>query len=50
MRIATTLADQRRLVMGQPTTVVDLTHDEPALIRQGRGDAHRLGLSVEADV
>ena len=32
----------------QPTTVVDLTHDEPALIRQGRGDAHRLGLSVEA--
>ena len=33
----------------QPTTVVDLTHDEPALIRQGRGDAHRLGLSVEAD-
>ena len=30
----------------QPTTVVDLTGDEPALIRQGRGDAQRLGLSL----
>jgi tRNA threonylcarbamoyl adenosine modification protein (Sua5/YciO/YrdC/YwlC family) len=28
----------------QPTTVVDLTGDEPELIRQGRGDAARLGL------
>ena len=29
----------------QPTTVVDLTGDEPALIRLGRGDPARLGLS-----
>jgi tRNA threonylcarbamoyl adenosine modification protein (Sua5/YciO/YrdC/YwlC family) len=28
----------------QPTTVVDLTGDEPVLLRQGRGDAARLGL------
>lgn len=28
----------------QPTTVVDLSHDEPALVRQGRGDLARLGL------
>src|ERR1700712_1394643 len=31
----------------QPTTVVDLTNDTPALIRQGRGDAEKLGLSLE---
>ena len=28
----------------QPTTVVDLSTDEPALVRQGRGDLSRLGL------
>ena len=28
----------------QPTTVIDLTGDEPVLLRQGRGDAGRLGL------
>lgn len=28
----------------QPTTVVDLTGDEPALVRQGRGDPAVLGL------
>ena len=28
----------------QPTTVVDLSGDEPALLRQGRGDLARLGL------
>ncbi len=28
----------------QPTTVVDLSHDEPALLRQGRGELGRLGL------
>jgi tRNA threonylcarbamoyl adenosine modification protein (Sua5/YciO/YrdC/YwlC family) len=28
----------------QPTTVVDLSGDEPVLVRQGRGDAARLGL------
>jgi tRNA threonylcarbamoyl adenosine modification protein (Sua5/YciO/YrdC/YwlC family) len=32
----------------QPTTVVDLTGDMPALIRQGRGDASMLGLDVAA--
>ncbi|HKX40811.1 MAG TPA: L-threonylcarbamoyladenylate synthase [Burkholderiaceae bacterium] len=32
----------------QPTTVIDLTGATPALIREGRGDAHALGLSVEA--
>ena len=31
----------------QPTTVIDLTGDVPALIRQGRGDASTLGLSVD---
>lgn len=31
----------------QPTTVVDLTDSTPVLIRQGRGDAHLLGLSLE---
>ena len=30
----------------QPTTVVDLTGDEPVLVRQGRGDLARLGLSA----
>lgn len=28
----------------QPTTVVDLSGDEPSLLRQGRGDLARLGL------
>ncbi len=28
----------------QPTTVVDLSDDEPRLVRQGRGDLARLGL------
>ena len=28
----------------QPTTVIDLSGDEPVLVRQGRGDAARLGL------
>jgi tRNA threonylcarbamoyl adenosine modification protein (Sua5/YciO/YrdC/YwlC family) len=28
----------------EPTTVVDLTGDEPVLVRQGRGDASLLGL------
>ena len=32
----------------QPTTVIDLTGAAPALIRQGRGDAHALGLNLEA--
>ena len=32
----------------QPTTVVDLTGVEPVLIRIGRGDPARLGLSVQA--
>jgi len=31
----------------QPTTVVDLSNAEPALIRQGRGDARALGLALE---
>jgi tRNA threonylcarbamoyl adenosine modification protein (Sua5/YciO/YrdC/YwlC family) len=31
----------------QPTTVVDLSHAEPALIRQGRGDPRVLGLAIE---
>jgi tRNA threonylcarbamoyl adenosine modification protein (Sua5/YciO/YrdC/YwlC family) len=30
----------------QPTTVVDLTGDAPVLVRQGRGDARFLGLSI----
>jgi tRNA threonylcarbamoyl adenosine modification protein (Sua5/YciO/YrdC/YwlC family) len=28
----------------QPTTVIDMTGDEPAVLRRGRGDAGRLGL------
>ncbi len=28
----------------EPTTVIDLTDDEPALVRQGRGELGRLGL------
>ena len=28
----------------QPTTVIDLTGDEPLLLRQGRGDAAPFGL------
>ncbi len=28
----------------EPTTVIDITHDEPVLVRQGRGDLARLGL------
>ena len=32
----------------QPTTVVDLTGAEPVLIRIGRGDPARLGLSIDA--
>ena len=28
----------------QPTTVIDMTGEEPTVIRQGRGDAGRLGL------
>ena len=33
----------------QPTTVVDLTEDEPRLLRLGRGDPARLGLHVTSD-
>ena len=29
----------------QPTTVIDLSGDEPVLVRQGRGDLARLGLA-----
>jgi tRNA threonylcarbamoyl adenosine modification protein (Sua5/YciO/YrdC/YwlC family) len=32
----------------QPTTVIDLTAEEPVLVRQGRGDATRLGLQPQA--
>ena len=32
----------------QATTVVDLTGAAPVLVRQGRGDMHALGLSVDA--
>lgn len=32
----------------QPTTVVDLSGDEPVLVRQGRGDPAALGLLTEA--
>ena len=32
----------------QPTTVIDLTGDEPVLVRLGRGDAARLGLQIAA--
>jgi tRNA threonylcarbamoyl adenosine modification protein (Sua5/YciO/YrdC/YwlC family) len=31
----------------EPTTVIDLTADEPTLVRQGRGDLALLGLSVQ---
>jgi tRNA threonylcarbamoyl adenosine modification protein (Sua5/YciO/YrdC/YwlC family) len=31
----------------QPTTVIDLSGDEPVLVRQGRGDAQALGLDVD---
>jgi tRNA threonylcarbamoyl adenosine modification protein (Sua5/YciO/YrdC/YwlC family) len=31
----------------QPTTVIDLSGDEPVLVRQGRGDAVALGLAIE---
>jgi tRNA threonylcarbamoyl adenosine modification protein (Sua5/YciO/YrdC/YwlC family) len=34
----------------QPTTVVDLTGDKPALLRVGQGDVKRLGLSMEDTV
>jgi tRNA threonylcarbamoyl adenosine modification protein (Sua5/YciO/YrdC/YwlC family) len=30
----------------QPTTVIDLTGDEPALVRRGRGDPAQLGLAA----
>jgi tRNA A37 threonylcarbamoyladenosine synthetase subunit TsaC/SUA5/YrdC len=30
----------------EPTTVVDLSGDEPVLVRQGRGDASALGLGL----
>jgi tRNA threonylcarbamoyl adenosine modification protein (Sua5/YciO/YrdC/YwlC family) len=33
----------------QPTTVVDLTGDAPALVRAGRGDPNLLGLELEAE-
>ena len=33
----------------QPTTVVDLTGPEPALVRQGRGEPQVLGLAVESE-
>ncbi len=33
----------------QPTTVVDLSGDTPALVRAGRGDPSLLGLALEAD-
>jgi tRNA threonylcarbamoyl adenosine modification protein (Sua5/YciO/YrdC/YwlC family) len=33
----------------QPTTVVDLTETPPVLLRQGRGDARLLGLSVQEE-
>ncbi len=31
----------------QPTTVIDLAHGEPVLVRQGRGEAQALGLAFE---
>lgn len=33
----------------QPTTVVDLSGDTPALVRAGRGDPSLLGLALESD-
>ncbi|KAF1023870.1 MAG: putative protein YciO [Paracidovorax wautersii] len=30
----------------EPTTMIDLTGDEPVVVRQGRGDLGRLGLAV----
>jgi tRNA threonylcarbamoyl adenosine modification protein (Sua5/YciO/YrdC/YwlC family) len=33
----------------QPTTVVDLTGETPALIRRGRGDPSRLGLALDQE-
>jgi tRNA threonylcarbamoyl adenosine modification protein (Sua5/YciO/YrdC/YwlC family) len=33
----------------QPTTVVDLSGDEPVLVRHGRGDPAMLGLSSQVD-
>lgn len=33
----------------QPTTVVDLSGDTPALVRAGRGDPSLLGLALETD-
>jgi tRNA threonylcarbamoyl adenosine modification protein (Sua5/YciO/YrdC/YwlC family) len=33
----------------QPTTVVDLSGDTPALVRSGRGDPRLLGLAIEED-
>jgi len=32
----------------QPTTVIDLTADEPVLVRHGRGDPATLGLQPHA--
>lgn len=32
----------------EPTTVIDLTADEPVLVRRGRGDPAALGLNLEA--
>ncbi len=32
----------------QPTTVIDLTEDEPVIVRVGRGDPAQLGLTVDA--
>ena len=31
----------------QPTTVIDLAHGEPVLVRQGRGETQALGLAFE---
>jgi len=33
----------------QPTTVIDLTGSEPVLVRRGRGDPSRLGLTADSD-
>jgi tRNA A37 threonylcarbamoyladenosine synthetase subunit TsaC/SUA5/YrdC len=30
----------------EPTTVIDLAVDPPVIVRQGRGDARRLGLAA----